>query len=534
MSKDYSQFRKFAQLSPFEQKNELITLATDDSSKLMLNAGRGNPNWIVTEPRTAFFLLGNFGLQDAGRYFADEPGIGGLPEQEGIAARFEAFLQLHLATPGADLLRGAVAYVRRTLGVSADEFVWKLTRGVIGGDYPTPDRILRVSEQILADYLVATMCGGKAVPGGFDLFATEGSTASIPYVFNSLRENFLLNPGDNIAIAVPIFTPYIEMPPLNDYELVSVDLNASEEMGWQYPDQELEKLLDPAVKALFLVNPSNPPSVKMAPDRMARLVDIVQNHRQDLIILTDDVYGTFADDFVSLFSSCPRNTILAYSFSKHYGATGWRVAVAGVARDNIFDEKLAKLPKAQQEALAKRYGSLTLDPSGLRFIDRMVADSRGVALNHTAGLSTPQQVQMVLFALQYLTDREHKVRNAVVGIVRGRHAQLMEGLGLQADRDPNAADYYYTLDLILLAEKIHGRAFATWLSSAHQGEFVFRLAEETGVVLLPARGFDVLVPAARVSLANLDHAMYLKIGTATRKVLDEYYADFPERTGKTA
>lgn len=26
----------------------------------MLNAGRGNPNWIATEPREAFFLLGKF------------------------------------------------------------------------------------------------------------------------------------------------------------------------------------------------------------------------------------------------------------------------------------------------------------------------------------------------------------------------------------------------------------------------------------------------------------------------------------------
>jgi aspartate 4-decarboxylase len=527
---DYSTFRKFAKLSPFEQKNELIALATDNSSKTMLNAGRGNPNWIVTEPREAFFLLGTFGLQEAARYFADEPGIGGLPEQEGIAERFDAFLQMRHVMPGSALLRGAVSYVRRTLGISADEFVWEITRGVIGGDYPTPDRILRVSEQVLVDYLVATMCNGDPVPGGVDLFATEGSTASIPYVFNTLRENFLLNRGDRIAIAVPIFTPYIEMPPLNDYELVSVDLNASEEMGWQYPDKELEKLLDPAIKALFLVNPSNPPSVKMAPDRMARLVDIVQNHRQDLMILTDDVYGTFADDFVSLFSSCPRNTILAYSFSKHYGATGWRVAVAGVARDNIFDEKLANLPKAQLDALAKRYMSVTLDPASFRFIDRMVADSRAVALNHTAGLSTPQQVQMVLFALQYLTDRDRKIRNTVTSIVRGRFGQLMKGLGFKLDTDPNSAGYYYTLDLIQLAEKLHGKAFATWLANAHQGEFVFRLAEETGVVLLPALGFDVFVPAARVSLANLDHNMYFRIGQATRKVLDEYYSEYPERT----
>ena len=42
--------------------------------------------------------------------------------------------------------------------------------------------------------------------------------------------------------------------------------------------------------------------------------------------------------------------------------------------------------------------------ASLRFIDRLVADSRTVALNHTAGLSTPQQVQMVLFSLFALMD----------------------------------------------------------------------------------------------------------------------------------
>ena len=35
----------------------------------------------------------------------------------------------------------------------------------------------------------------------------------------------------------------------------------------------------------------------------------------------------------------------------------------------------------------------------MKLIDRMVADSRAVALNHTAGLSTPQQVHMALSPL---------------------------------------------------------------------------------------------------------------------------------------
>ena len=51
---------ELSQLSPFELKNRLIAQATDSLrsfSRTMLNAGRGNPNWIATTPREAFFTL---------------------------------------------------------------------------------------------------------------------------------------------------------------------------------------------------------------------------------------------------------------------------------------------------------------------------------------------------------------------------------------------------------------------------------------------------------------------------------------------
>ncbi|UCF23531.1 MAG: bifunctional aspartate transaminase/aspartate 4-decarboxylase, partial [Ralstonia sp.] len=58
----------------------------------------------------------------------------------------------------------------------------------------------------------------------------------------------------------------------------------------------------------------------------------------------------------------------------------------------------------------------------LKFIDRLVADSRTVALNHTAGLSTPQQVQMALFSLYALMDQPDAYKAAVKRLVRGRKA----------------------------------------------------------------------------------------------------------------
>ncbi len=120
--------------------------------------------------------------------------------------------------------------------------------------------------------------------------------------------------------------------------------------------------------------------------------------------MTDDVYGTFADNFKSLFAICPDNTILVYSFSKYFGATGWRLGVIALSNNNVLDKQIANLSKKEKKELEDRYSSLTTDPASIKFIDRLVADSRNVALNHTAGLSTPQQVQMVLFALFNMMD----------------------------------------------------------------------------------------------------------------------------------
>ncbi len=46
--------RQYETLSPFEIKNDLAKIATKTahaSQVAYLNAGRGNPNWIATEPR---------------------------------------------------------------------------------------------------------------------------------------------------------------------------------------------------------------------------------------------------------------------------------------------------------------------------------------------------------------------------------------------------------------------------------------------------------------------------------------------------
>jgi aspartate 4-decarboxylase len=524
-------YTSLSRLSPFELKDNLTKLASSHADRLMLNAGRGNPNFLATIPRHGFFQLGLFAMEEAERSFAYMPeGVGGHPRVEGLEARFDQFVAGRSDTAGVAFLKAAVAYARDQLGYPTHEFLNELTSGILGCSYPTPPRMLAISEAIVAHYLERELTGGALPSGGVDLFAVEGGTAGITYIFNSLRENKLLAAGDKIAIGMPIFTPYIEIPQLNDYQLIEVQMNADSANGWQYADAELEKLTDPAVKAFFVVNPSNPPSVKIEKRALTRIGDIVKRQRPDLIILTDDVYGTFADDFVSLFAICPHNTILVYSFSKYFGATGWRLGVVATHPDTILDRLLATLPETDKTILDARYGSLVVEPRKLKFIDRVVADSRTVAQNHTAGLSTPQQIQITLFSLFTLMDERECYKKAMKRILRNRKSALYRELGLPVYPDTNGADYYTLLDLEAIATELYGAEFSGWMLAKKEPlEMLFRLADE-GVVLLPGKGFGTLHPSARASLANLNEYDYKKIGRVIRSLAEEYHQEFLHRT----
>ena len=529
-------------LSPFELKDKLISLASEnerESDAQMLNAGRGNPNWICTTPRDAFGTLLRFGIEESQRG-VKIPDLGRMPEKEGIAKRFAAFLSVNKDAPGAKLLRDSFDYGVKTLKLDPDTFAYELAESIIGCMYPVPDRMLRCTERIVHEFLIQEMCAGRPPAGKYDIFAVEGGTAAMCYIFDSLMLNHLLHRGDTIALGVPTFTPYIEIPHFDRYMFKVVNIDASKELRpdgshtWQYADAEIDKLADKRIKAFFLVNPSNPPSYAMRGSSMKRLVKLVKTKRPDLIIITDDVYGTFVPGFRSLMAELPQNTICVYSYSKHFGCTGWRLGVVAIHQINIYDKMLAKLPAKDRAILNRRYNSITLAPEKLKFIDRMVADSRQVALNHTAGLSMPQQIQMALFSLFTLLDTANSYKTLCQLIVRRRYKALWEGLGLTPPPDEDRASYYAELDIMVWAEKFYGHDFMKFLRKNYEcTDILFRLAEKSGVVLMHGGGFGGPDWSVRVSLANLPEDTYPKIGQYLKEAASGYVEEWKALQGKS-
>ena len=99
-------------------------------------------------------------------------GAAGVPNRKRIASRFVQFLKKHAQSPGATLLEGTYEYLVTEKGVDENELVYEWAEGVIGDQYPVPDRILKYTEMLVRDYLDQELCDNQPL--------REYSTFSLP------------------------------------------------------------------------------------------------------------------------------------------------------------------------------------------------------------------------------------------------------------------------------------------------------------------------------------------------------------------
>ena len=523
---DADQERNLEKLGAFEIHNLMLNIAKKYNSTF-LNAGKGNPNWINTKARLAFGRLVEFGVQESERVFKYED-LAAYIKKDGIYKRLIEFLDPQNNEID-KFISDSLSYADHQLHLDKDDFVAELANGVIGNTYPTPNRILKNTEIILNQYLESTLYHGVKLADSTQLFATEGGTASIVYLFHSLAENHLIKPGDKIMVNTPIFTPYLQIPKLNDYRLEEIQLQSHESDNWEVDPTQLDKLKDPEIKALFIVNPTNPASHAFTPQVLDKLKDVVKEN-PNLMIITDDVYGTFVDNFQTVYSIVPQNTLLIYSFSKLYGATGWRLGLLAMNKDNVFDKLINELPLKIKKGVDQRYGLVATDPENLSFIDRVTADSRSIGLYHTSGLSTPQQIMEVLFALTHLVYAEGSTDeyiNECRYVVTKRYSKLYQYLGVKEDDSKTNAKYYSLVDIYKLAEQKYGKDFREYFEKSFVPiDFLVKLSQNDGVVLMDGVGFGARPGIIRVSEANLPLEAYKKIGEKISELLNDYYQKY--------
>lgn len=517
---------KYRFLSPFELKNTLISTATKSvGANNVLNAGRGNPNFLSTAPRTAFALLMQICVEISNDLCVEDD-IGFIPDKKGLYNYLFKKLNKNRSKPEGKFLKEACHRMKRISGMKNDDFAYDLVISTLGCFYPDPPRIQKFVEPVLIEFLDKNVYRPKtSLTNKVKVMTTEGCAAAIIYVFDSLKYNGLVIPQDTIGILTPIFSPYLEIPQLMNYNLKNICIKADENNNWEIPEDEINKLADTNMKALFLVNPTNPTGLSLSSSVVRRMAAVIRAKNPNLIILEDNVYAPFVKEFNDFFNVLPRNTIGVFSFSKYFGTTGWRLGTIIMHDNNIIDGVLLK---NAPEQVNDRYRMLSIKPENIKFIDRILADSRQVAEAHVAGLSTPQQTLMTLFATYDLMDKERTYQNNLESIVYDRISTLLAPINYTIEESALNSNYYVVIDIAKAGDNlVGGYAFGEYLRKHRDPiEFLFRLAKSYGVVLLPAVGFAGPFWGVRVSLANLYEEDYDLIGQSLRSIIDEYYEEF--------
>ena len=521
----YDEGYNFRSLSPFEFKNILLKLAQQKVGPdgEVLNAGRGNPNFFSPVPRYAFGLLTIFASY-LGSQETSIKDVGFFPQKKGIAKKFKKFISLNNHTPTVQFLSDAVSEMIKISGIEEDEFIHQLIMSTIGCFYPNPPRVQPFVEPVLAEFLGKRIYKSK-LKDNIKIFPTEGASAAIIYVFNSLKYNQLVVKGDIIGMLTPIFSPYLEIPDLQNYKLTQVCIKANENDEWEIPDSELQKIGNPKMKALFICNPTNPTSLSLSYRTTKKIGSIVRNKNPNLIVLADNVYAPFVDQFNSLMHSLPYNTIGVYSFSKYFGVTGWRLGAIVLNNNNIIDGKLLKNVSSE---VNKRYSMISTKVQDIKFIDRLLIDSRQVAEAHTAGLSTPQQVIMTLFAMHDYLDTNRTYNKNLKKLLKTRMELLLQPIKYELKESGMSTNYYIIIDLIKVSMNLtNDKSFGKYLNNHKDPlEFLLLLAKNYGTVLLPAVEFAGPFWGVRVSIANLPTEKYKPIGENIKSLILEYYNQY--------
>lgn len=146
----------------------------------------------------------------------------------------------------------------------------------------------------------------------------------------------LLNPGDEVLVPEPYFTPYLQQ--ITHNQGIAVPVVTREAECFHLTIEALEAALTDKSKVLILNNPNNPTGASLSKEELVKIVSFAQ--KNNLIILSDEVYRGFSFDkeFTPLYQieGARERTVILGSFSKDYAMTGWRIGYV-FGPDHVID-----------------------------------------------------------------------------------------------------------------------------------------------------------------------------------------------------
>jgi aspartate aminotransferase len=152
-------------------------------------------------------------------------------------------------------------------------------------------------------------------------------------VFELLFCEAFLNPGDGVLVFGPYFPTYLPNIARRGARPWIADLQQRHAFRPQLADVEKFLADDPRPKAIFLNSPHNPTGGVTTPDDLRGIADLIRG--RDIAIFSDEPYDRMVWDgrhhSIAAQPDMLNQTVAAYTFSKSYSMSGWRIGFAATS-----------------------------------------------------------------------------------------------------------------------------------------------------------------------------------------------------------
>lgn len=165
------------------------------------------------------------------------------------------------------------------------------------------------------------------------LMITTGGSEAISLSFLSC-----LDIGDEVIVPEPFYANYYGFASSTSINVVP--LTSDIDSSFALPSfSEIEKLITPRTKAIFICNPNNPTGYLYTREELEKLKEIVLKY--DLYLLCDEVYREFCYDgarHISIMEldGLEDHAIMIDSVSKRYSECGLRIGMLVTRNPNII------------------------------------------------------------------------------------------------------------------------------------------------------------------------------------------------------
>jgi aspartate aminotransferase len=215
-----------------------------------------------------------------------------------------------------------------------------------------------------------------------DIIVTSGGAHGLFCAFQAT-----LNPGDDVMLFAPYWTPIRDQVHYSGGELVRVPW--SETRGVDDLTAVLEAHHTPRTRVFYVNTPSNPTGDVLSRAQLESVARFAVAH--DLIVISDEAYEDLVYDGAHVsIASLPgmrERTLSVYTLSKSFAMTGWRVGYVVAQKPWMDALKKLVLNSINGVSTPSQFAAAAAVSQGRTFIDAMLPEYRMRRDRLAAGLA---------------------------------------------------------------------------------------------------------------------------------------------------